>query len=305
MDADKEESDSLKFLTLIFLVCVSFLSNAITLCIFSSILCRRKKLQLLQQKSISVAIYLNSFIWIEVVYSIFSLIYFFNIGLQAVMLEPSKQISYVLWITGIPVVVSVLLLPATLAFLTVERCFGMRFPVNSFHDWHNLLTFCYFMTLIIVTLLLSVGQVFKALPKGALTGCYAYRCIITDLGRKIYNVEMATFGILMVVTSTVLLVFIRKQLVKSRLMVRLNRLVLSSVLVIVITEFTPKLILEVSSQLSNVSILSFAPLSGIMWAITNVILAFVYRDCFNSTTVNPRELSTNNSAIRMVQMSRF
>uniref|UniRef100_A0A7E4ZZR9 G_PROTEIN_RECEP_F1_2 domain-containing protein n=1 Tax=Panagrellus redivivus TaxID=6233 RepID=A0A7E4ZZR9_PANRE len=243
----------------------------------------------------------------EIVYSISSMIYLGNVGIQAILFESSSQNAYVLWITGLPSVVSVQLLSVTLAFLTIERCFGMRFLVTSIHRWHNLLTYCYFVTLIIATLSLSVGHLFKAMPEEPWLSCNTYKCVATGLGKTVYLAEIVIFGTLNVVMSVVLKLCMRYQIVKSRLTIKLNGLVLSSVLILILLDFAPKTGLVVAYQMFNYTLVSYAPLTSIISAISNLIIAFVHKSCFNVTEIQPNERSTSfaRNSTKTAQVGHF
>uniref|UniRef100_A0A7E4W0V0 G_PROTEIN_RECEP_F1_2 domain-containing protein n=1 Tax=Panagrellus redivivus TaxID=6233 RepID=A0A7E4W0V0_PANRE len=269
-----------KLVNLIVLVLTAFIANFITLCIFFSILYRRRTLRLLQPQSISVSLYLNIFIWVEIVYCMANMVYMGNIGVAAILFQPSKKNAYLLWITGTCVNLVVQVLPVTLTFLTIERCFGIRLPVNSFHKRHTVLTYCYYVTVGIVIAVLVFGHLVTAFPKEPLTSCNSIGCIGTSLGNRIYTGERVFFGMINVTMSIILMFLIRSTLTKSQLAVRVFK----------------------------VSLLSYAPFSAILTAIDNLIVAFVYRTCFKKAQITPFGQALaylSSSAKQMVQINQF
>uniref|UniRef100_A0A7E4VYC0 7TM_GPCR_Srx domain-containing protein n=1 Tax=Panagrellus redivivus TaxID=6233 RepID=A0A7E4VYC0_PANRE len=232
----------------------------------------------------------------------------FNILFETLCFQHTGQNAYILWITGMAMSVALELIPVSLAFLSLERCLGMHLPVNSLNSRQHVLRYCVVILFTIVTSSLAVVHFYTAFPKDWWTACVAFACLATSVGNNLYVGFRVLFGSLNITMGIILFILIRHQLTKSHLAVRLNRLILLSLLVIIAFDIVPNFGMVLTGRFLKLYLHDFAPVSGIVSAFDNFVVALVFKNCFNKTKITPLghdQIYTSSLAKRMIQVNQF
>uniref|UniRef100_A0A7E4VB14 Serpentine receptor class gamma n=1 Tax=Panagrellus redivivus TaxID=6233 RepID=A0A7E4VB14_PANRE len=138
---------------------------------------------------------------------------------------------------------------------------------------HRILGYCS-----TATLLFSIAfiVVISPVPKSSSTTCYTLSCLITADGKFAYTVYRMSYGAVVVVFSIVLAIMVQRKLKLSDMAVRINKIVLKTLVILLLFDFVPYL---TSLTLRNIFRINWTPAFApytVLSAIDNFFVAWLY-----------------------------
>uniref|UniRef100_A0A7E4VNB0 G_PROTEIN_RECEP_F1_2 domain-containing protein n=1 Tax=Panagrellus redivivus TaxID=6233 RepID=A0A7E4VNB0_PANRE len=162
--------------------------------------------------------------------------------------------AYYLYAFGTPTVLFMILIPVALAFLSFDRCLSIIFPRTL--CLHRILGYCSIATLLFSIAFIVIEDIFDAAPKSATTACDSFSCITTAGGKFAYTVYKMSYGAIVVILSLVLTIMIQWKLKLSETTIRINKIVLKTLVTLLVFDFVPYL---TSLVIRNILEIDWAP----------------------------------------------
>uniref|UniRef100_A0A7E4ZWQ1 G_PROTEIN_RECEP_F1_2 domain-containing protein n=1 Tax=Panagrellus redivivus TaxID=6233 RepID=A0A7E4ZWQ1_PANRE len=145
-------------------------------------------------------------------------------------------------------------LPVAVTFLSCERCLGIIAPFYMTKARRKNIGYGSSTILFVLAILLTVFHVVPAFPSDPITECKGFGCLGVPLGQSFYAIERLIIGGINTILLILLAFFVKKKLVTPGIAKKTNLLVLKTLGILLIFDFTPHLVWYVAFTFFDINL---------------------------------------------------